>query len=92
MLTLDPEDIWNVWPTNMTSDYFLNTYASTALDGIITSYMNVLRNSINALEADLETLQSNYVSTLTLLKDSLDAYTHSLLVDENFIRYVAIIC
>ena len=84
MFTLDPAKIWKIWPQDLTSEDFLTAYASSALNGIITSYMNVLRNSINKLEADLETLQSSYVSSLSLIKHSLDAYTQSLLIDEDF--------
>ena len=82
---LEENEIWKVWPKSISSENFLASYAGRELQNIVKLYMHTLRDSLNALEAELEELHMHYKEELTKITKSLQDFENLLLIDENFI-------
>ena len=82
---LEKNEIWKVWPKAISSEEFLASYASIELQRIVKLYIDVLRDSLNKLEGDLEELQANFQYAFTKVTEYLRDFERSQKMDEEFI-------
>ena len=83
---LDPTQVWQVWPADQSVTTFLTQSAPILIPVIIEGFITDLAQTLIELQANMETLQQQFVSNMTALQASLQAFIASTQIDDNFAR------